>query len=383
MSMPAKRLYFGLMKLKEHHYVPKFFLRRFSMHNNEKTIGVFNVKRQLYIEHAPLKSQACKPYLYGEDGELETLFSRMEGLAAELLRKMCATPYAPSQGSYDWTTLLVFVLTSDLRTLVGVNRMVAMMDQVHDFAFEDLDTLPKNADEVKLDPKEAPHLGMTLLRRSFFFCYDLRAILLKNNTTQSFIACDNPLIKYNQYLEKRQKHGGTVGYGQIGLQLFMPLDPNTVLLLYDPWVYKVGSKGAAVVSINNEQDIEAINLLSAVNCDKILYFNEQVTKSNLVKLAVKAAKYPGANIPVTAKYYADPTSESKGSTRFGLNKPVELGDSLLHSYTPPPKTNLTLSFISLTKQARKLSLGVATFQKRKSCVLPDDEPFGKPFTFDY
>ncbi|TVT38609.1 DUF4238 domain-containing protein [Hymenobacter setariae] len=370
------------MKLKEHHYVPKFFLRRFSLQSNGKTVGVFNVAKQQFIAHGPLKSQACKPYLYGEDGELETMLSRMEGLAAELLRKMCDTSYVPTKGSDDWVTLLVFALTSDLRTLVNTNKMVTMMDQMHDFAFGDQVELPKNADELKLDHKEAPHIAMTLLKRAFFCCYDLRAVLLKNNTSYPFITCDNPLVKYNQYLEKRNKHGGTVGHAQIGLQLFMPLDPTTMLLLYDPWVYKVGGKGASLVTTINEQDVEALNLLSVVNCDKVLYFNQQATKESLNRLAIKATRYPGANIPVTVKYYADPASARKGSTKFGLDKPTELGDELLHSYMPPPRTNLTLSFISLTKQARKLPPHVASFQKRKSCALPD-EASGKPFVAEY
>jgi hypothetical protein len=367
------------MKLKEHHYVPKFFLRRFSMHSNGKTVGVFNVQKQQFIQHAPLKSQACKPYLYGEDGELETLFSKMEGLAAELLRQMCATAYVPAQGSYDWITLLIFMLVADMRTPVNINRMVMMGEQMYDFAFEGQDELPKNANDVKTDPKEAPHLGVSLLRGAFFACYDLLAVLLKNDTIYPFITCDNPLIKYNQYLEKRQKHGGTTGYAQIGLQLFMPLDPETIVLLYDPWVYKVGGKNASKVVITNEKEIEALNLLSAVNCGKVLYFNHQAAEGALVKLAAKATKYPGANIPVATKYYAAPAGKSEG---FDLGKPSELSD-MLHSYTPPPKTGLCLSFITLTKQAKRLVLGPATFQKRKGCKAPDEAPPTQPFTFEY
>jgi hypothetical protein len=369
------------MKNKEQHYVPKFFLRRFSMQNDGKTIGVFNKSKRTCVFTAPLRSQACRPYFYGKDDKLESTFAAMEGLAAELLRKISTQSWLPKPDTSDWGTLLVFILSSEVRTPTYTRTAIDMGQNLYDSTFTDQAVLQKNIGELKLTQEQAIELSVSMIRGGFFACYDLKAILLKNETKQPFITSDNPVVKYNQYLEKRKQHGGITGYIQIGLQIFLPIDSCTMILLYDPWVYKVGGKREEIIRLQNVADINALNLLSVVNSGKVLYFSNVITESYLNNLYTEAKRHPEANKTISSTYY------SNGATgrleRFGEIKREGLTDTLFHSYTSPVRTHLSLSFISETKQARRLNIDGLNFVQRKSSTPLEEPRSSEPFRFEY
>jgi len=52
-------------------------LKKFSYKENDGQIGMFNIQNQFFAQTAKLKTQAYKPFFYGEDGELEDLLSSM------------------------------------------------------------------------------------------------------------------------------------------------------------------------------------------------------------------------------------------------------------------------------------------------------------------
>ncbi|MDA3844285.1 MAG: DUF4238 domain-containing protein, partial [Candidatus Kapabacteria bacterium] len=56
---------------KNQHYIPKFYLRNFSYQRNNKQIGVYTLKNNLFIQTGKLKKQASKNFFYGSDGEVE------------------------------------------------------------------------------------------------------------------------------------------------------------------------------------------------------------------------------------------------------------------------------------------------------------------------
>lgn len=54
---------------KNHHYVPRFYLRHFTP--NEKCIDLFNLQTQKLILKAPIKGQCCRDYFYGKNKDHE------------------------------------------------------------------------------------------------------------------------------------------------------------------------------------------------------------------------------------------------------------------------------------------------------------------------
>ena len=52
---------------KRQHYVPRFYLKNFSINSEGKAIGIYNVEKCKFIPSGSLKSQAYENYFYGED----------------------------------------------------------------------------------------------------------------------------------------------------------------------------------------------------------------------------------------------------------------------------------------------------------------------------
>ncbi len=43
-----------MTKRKNHHYVPRFYLKRFSINDEGKVIGLYNHKNNIFVQNAPL-----------------------------------------------------------------------------------------------------------------------------------------------------------------------------------------------------------------------------------------------------------------------------------------------------------------------------------------
>ena len=60
---------------KNQHFVPRVLLRPFT-----KGINLNNIRADQLIPDAPLKGQCARHYWYGEDGQLEAILSKLEGI---------------------------------------------------------------------------------------------------------------------------------------------------------------------------------------------------------------------------------------------------------------------------------------------------------------
>jgi hypothetical protein len=47
-----------MINKKRHHYIPRFYLKRFSVNNERKFLGLHNLNNRKFISNAPLKSQS-------------------------------------------------------------------------------------------------------------------------------------------------------------------------------------------------------------------------------------------------------------------------------------------------------------------------------------
>ncbi|TDY40111.1 uncharacterized protein DUF4238 [Alicyclobacillus sacchari] len=170
---------------------------------------------------------------------------------------------------------------------------------------------------------------------------DLKLKIILNNTDEVFITSDNPVIRYNQFLEKRKPFGSNVGFAVKGLELMLPISPKMFALFYDSSGYKVGHKKDDLVVTDNPTDIRALNVLSCANGYKNVYFNHDISQPVIRDIYAKAKNYRN-QYKATADRY-----DSVGDKI----------DSLIHVYSKDVKTNLQLSFISEQKRAKKYELG--------------------------
>lgn len=284
---------------KNQHYVPKFYLRNFSYDSNKKQIGVYNLNNESFIPKAKLKTQASKNFFYGSDGVIEDDLSNVEGDLSKIIKNIIDSKSVPVKNSNAHFELLFFVTLTDLRNPVKIDGMKDSLAEMRKRLLElhpeiEVDKFVPNPDHeelVKMHISNAIEMGVMIL--------DLDYKLLINNTSSPFITSDFPIVKYNQFLESRKWPHSKVGYGLTGLQIFIPINHEIVLLFYDRNIYKLGDKKKIFFTLNNTKDIEEINVLQFLNCFNTIFFDEKANERYIRDLHAKSLKFKRANLTLS------------------------------------------------------------------------------------
>ena len=74
----------------------------------------------------------------------------------------------------------------------------------------------------------------------------------------------------NQFHERIGKR--TFAFGSIGAQIFFPLSPRVMFLIYDNLCYKIGTRKSKYIHISNSEDVRHLNNITFINANKALYF---------------------------------------------------------------------------------------------------------------
>src|ERR1700756_3118322 len=116
---------------KRQHYIPKFYLKRFSVDIQGKFIGLYNHKSNIFIKEAPLRHQAYKNFLYGEDEEIENALAVIENNVAKMFYywtedKILIPPPPDSNG---FKLLKQFILYQAFRTPKSGNKLIQSLNE--------------------------------------------------------------------------------------------------------------------------------------------------------------------------------------------------------------------------------------------------------------
>ncbi|MBP1222332.1 DUF4238 domain-containing protein [Flavobacterium sp. 1355] len=353
---------------KNQHFVPQFLQRYFSYNGNEKTIGMFNVNNKIFRLSAPIKTQLYSEYFYGKSGKLETWLSELESKSAPIFRAMWKTEKLPAYETISQLEMLHFLLILDLRNPI---RFKCLQD------FEELINNTKSGiTEGNIPTDLIPVLKnlqnedgkIKSLISAVKIVPDLTVLkykLLKNTTNIPFIISDNPLVLYNQFLEKRKwNFVSQRGYGVKGLQMFLPINDQYLLILYDSIVYKVGCKKEIVVKIDCQHSINQLNILQFLNSTDTINFNHKVSEHYIRTLYERSMRYKKANevfIKVHGIYDGNGNVDS-------LREGIELGVTDL-------KVNLSIQKIKFLSKSKAVKLDNSLVQLRKGIKLNDIKTF--------
>lgn len=344
---------------KNQHYIPKFYLRKFSVENNEKQIGVFNIDNKIFIQRGKLKSQGSKSFFYGQDGVIEDHLSEIEGHLAKSLKILIANKVIPNKLSDEHINLLLFIILTDLRNPVRISLMRDAFDQVRNHIKE----LDPNANPDKFVPnithEEAVKLSLGNIMEVLPEIMDLEYKILSNTTIKPFITSDFPIVKYDQYLELKNWIGNKSGYGLDGLQIFIPVTSELILVFYDSAIYKVGNKKQKIVEITNERDVESLNILQFVNCLGTIYFNEKANESYIRHLNSVANKFTRANSAKSSlSYLYKDGVDTDSLIKAGKPNLIVMGSTDV-------ETKLKLSFMKIHSKGQVKKLNKTMAQLRK------------------
>lgn len=320
---------------KKHHYVPKFYLKRFS--KNGKSICLYNIKRKLKIASANLKNQCYKDYFYGKDLTIEHALGITETAVSAILSKVDLLGILPPPGSPDYLILILYILMQYGRTIYAADLLDEMTDKMMKQIYGPM-AKAKGIDlsKINIGLTNVSQYALALITQAYPLVLDLAYKLLRNCTEEKLITCDNPVVLYNQFLSFR-KGGSNTGFPSKGLQIFFPLDSKKIMLLYDPVIYRVGSDRKIVIDVNYNKDIYNLNALQMCSAFENIYFEDDTYNTEaLHRKALPFMRNKKTDLKVFPQYENDGRKSE-----------------LLMTSREDIRTNLSISFVTIRKSAKK------------------------------
>jgi hypothetical protein len=330
-----------LNPVKKQHYIPKFLLRNFSSNSERTFIGVFLPVKNFFKADSALNSQAQENYFYGSDGVMEDSLGEVENQAALAIKDIMSKQIPPKKRTIDYTWLLMFTMDQIFRTKGNAEDTMASLNEQSKYMAQFDPELSKiNWDELRIDVENPATKVLGSVADKLYMMADLELKLLVNKTSTTFIISDDPVIKYNQFLEYKKHPCYHTSMPNKGIQLFFPITPTLMLMYYDKWAYEIGKDNTSIC-LTNKYDIDKLNALQLTNCNNAIYFGYGITQDYLSNLFMKYAEVR----KISAPQLQHETFVYKKKRIFSKS-PVG-GNKLI---------NLNLSFVKLTKKALKYEI---------------------------
>jgi len=279
---------------KNQHFVPQFYFKKFS--KDGRTICLFNLKNKKFIPNATIKGQCSKSYFYSKNTQIETEFSRLEGLGNKLISEVIKNKNLSCLNEEEKQNLKSHLLFPHGRTEYARQSEEETANALFDllkpnflkYAKEKgLNMTQEEVDKIKIKSNSKTSLFVSMM--SGILLTDLDMVLLENKTQTDFIFSDNPVVFFNSFFNDIPQ--GTQGISSTGLQIYFPLNSKLALLIFDPCFYDMGKR--EVLQIRKDHDIQRLNGLQILYCNENLYFeNIKMQKSILLRHNQLKSKRP-------------------------------------------------------------------------------------------
>ncbi len=347
--------------------MPQFYLRYFS--EDGKRVNLFNFSRGRTITGASIKHQCSRHNFYDFAPRLERAFSDMEGAAATVIRGIKAAADIPGQQSNDWFELLAYIVFQKFRTTNAGKLNDAWTNYLGRLMLENSPALEGiDPTSLKLKNMYSVALPLSLAHEFLPFALDLRGHLFVNTTEREFITSDDPVVMHNQYCEGITYRGVT-GWNCTGLQVFWPISPLELIVLYDPTTYKVGRshRGSTVTRLSDERDVAQLNSLQILNAHHNVYF----AGINGLNTTESQCRRLGAKRPDTRTMFVETEAVE-----------TDAGESsaILYAYEPLLPARLDVSKITVRRERRRVPLHSRAVMYRKDRPPSEEDgvPYGDP-----
>jgi Protein of unknown function (DUF4238) len=217
---------------KSQHFVPQFYLRNFARRDVNKLICLYHLPTDRFVPRAPIRTQACEDYFY-QDPKVEKGLSELEAIARPIITAAVTSEVLPNWRSLEHTQLLIFVLFQSLRTRSAADETNEQQEKMLKQLVEMDPRMTSFAEAMNATSSHTPLMLLRLAAMHYYVAIDLRYKMLRNGTGNPFIPSDHPVVPYNQFYERKHPLQSNTGLGSRGLQLFFPLNPSYILVLYD------------------------------------------------------------------------------------------------------------------------------------------------------
>jgi Protein of unknown function (DUF4238) len=272
---------------KRHHFVPQFYLRRFS--ENGRSIICYHKKSGKLILNASIKGQCAIDNFYSWQPEIENALATIESKASVLFKNIVKDQKLPPIESEDYLELLIFTILQMTRTQLAGEESDELFDyymKLRARGAEELEGI--DLDKFRIKSKFPAAMPMSVAMETYHVLYDLSACLLVNNTKCPFFTSDHPVLLYNSQ-KSHIDWKGVIGLNCTGLQVIFPIDTNHALYFYDKKIYsKPSNTESRKLSL---EDAIKINTALYMWSGKVVYISNKKSESALRLIAETSQKY--------------------------------------------------------------------------------------------
>lgn len=242
---------------KNQHFVPRCYLRQFTVDGTDRAINLYNIDRDRFIEGAPVKNQCSGDYFYGKDPLLENAIQTVERSYGTVVREILQAGYCLTDEHRSM--LKLFWLLQHLRTEAASKRAVEMTNSMASLAD------PQNP-EFSMQIREAVQIAMHTFADSMGVVSDLKVCLVRNLSTIPFVTSDDPAVLTNRWhLQDPKRTGLSFGLRSAGTILLLPLSPSVLCIAYDGDMHGIAHRNGWA-ELRHAQDADALNQHQYLNC---------------------------------------------------------------------------------------------------------------------
>jgi hypothetical protein len=276
---------------KSQHFVPKHYLRQFCIEGTNQ-ISAARIDPYHFVPRSSIDGQCQEDYFYKDDGQLDDLFKLFESDLAPVLIRVSEKRKFDSKELVALRFLAVILNVRTRKSLEFAKVFPRKIGyEVIKSAIE-RGELPEPKGGWKEEMMDFSGVAGAQFNAAAISCWletqTLECKVLEAENGSFFVTSDNPVVTMNQLFTALEPHRSFVGFSRSGFQLLLPISPRRCLFLYDPKVYKVGSRRKRLVQIDR-LDVELVNSLQVQTAEKCIYFHSPELKPVIFQLVTKNA----------------------------------------------------------------------------------------------
>lgn len=305
---------------KNQHYVPRFYMKPFSIIKNEGTkkekslISFYQFKDKLFKDNIPTTSVCSEDFFYDEDGKIENKLAQKEGKWGSAISKINHSERLDSSEIYDVKEFVAYQISRTKAMLDHNQDMLAtMMADIVSAENTSWDkSVVKEVVKKRVEKEITSEYNLSLVKNVLPVIDDLEISVLENKTELAFFSSDVPVIIVNPLGVHH------AGLADIGIVIFFPTSQRKMVMLYDSKFY-----GKITEEIQDSKCVDVFNKYQYVSADERILalhsteFNKFVQDEDLNIIREKfyasvktTANYDGIGTLMAAKsrsigYYFD------------------------------------------------------------------------------
>lgn len=256
---------------KNQHYVPRFYMKPFSMIKNEGTkkekvlISFYQFKGNLFRDNIPTSSVCSEDFFYDEDGKVENKLAEEENKWGSTILKINRGEVLTANDIKNIREFTAYQISRTKAMLAHNQDMVTtiLTDVLYNRNSDLNKSVINEMVEKKVESEITSEYNLDFVNDILSTIDDLKMIILENKTDIAFFTSDVPVIIVNPLGIHR------AGLGDIGTVVFFPISQKKMVMFYDSKLY-----GKIAEEIQDSECIYTFNKYQYVSADeRILALN--------------------------------------------------------------------------------------------------------------